>query len=365
MSTAPRLRVVGSGPVALAFGLFSLRQGFAPADVELSSQSDAPPAAVAGRVLALSLGSWQLLSRIATLPRAAAIETVEVSLLGHPGRTRITATELRVPALGYVLRYSTLMDALQRSAQGAGLGRSMPSPPPADTLARDPAAVVVHAEGDTGDGASVREFDQAALLAEVSVDARSDGTAFECFTARGPLALLPLPEPGRHSLVWCDAPEESRRRAGLSPEQLSAELQSAFGWPLGRIALHTQPIVWPMVRRARRVLARGNEVWIGNAAQALHPVAGQGLNLGVRDAFLLAQVLGEAASAGRNLELALDRYLARRRLDRGGTIALTDTLARLFGFAPLRPLQSLALAALDATPAARAALARQFMFGVR
>jgi 2-octaprenyl-6-methoxyphenol hydroxylase len=120
-----------------------------------------------------------------------------------------------------------------------------------------------------------------------------------------------------------------------------------------------------MVRRARRELVAGNEVWIGNAAQSLHPVAGQGLNLGLRDAFELASVLGEARAGRCNLGLALERYRSRRRLDRGSTITLTDTLARIFSLAPLRPLQSVTLSAIDAVPAARTALARQFMYGLR
>jgi len=355
-----RLRVVGSGPVALAFALFARRQGFGPGRLRLE-QFDAPPSpALAARQLAMSLGSWQLLARIARAPQAAAIDTVDVSLLGHPGRTRITAREMRAPALGYVLRYAAILGVLQRAALEAGLSDHAPG-----TEAADSDELVVHAEGDTGDRAAVLAFEQAALLAEVAVEHPREGIAFECFTAHGPLALLPLPEPNRCSLVWCGPPEESRRRAALDAEALQAELQRAFGWTLGRLSVVTPCTVAPMVRRARREITAPGEAWIGNAAQALHPVGGQGLNLGLRDAFLLAACLGEADESGRDVAWALDRYRGRRRVDRSGTIALTDTLARAFGFAPLRPVQSVALAALDLALPARAALARQFMFGVR
>ena len=352
-----RLRIVGSGPVALAFALFATRQGFTPADIDLDLDDSPAPAALAQRVLAISLGSWQLLSRVARPPQSAPIGAVDVWVQGHAGRTRITARESDAPALGYVLRYGALLEALRGAAQAQGLGRAP------DTGAAP--AVVVHAEGDTGADAAVLEFEQAALLAEVSVADEHGSIAFECFTAHGPLALLPLPEPRRYSLVWCATPAESARRAALEPSALAAELLAEFGWALGAIRIEGTPLVWPMARRARRRLVEGNEVWVGNAAQALHPVAGQGLNLGIRDAFLLAHVLGEAVAGRRNLELALETYLKRRRLDRGGTIALTDALARLFSLAPLRPLQSIAIAGLDAAPAVRHGLARQFMFGLR
>lgn len=372
MPTISSLRIIGSGPVALAFALFARRQGFA-ADRILLERFDQPPAAaLAGRQLAMSLGSWQLLSRIAAAPRAAPIEQVDVCVLGHPGRTHITAREMKAQALGFVLRYSDLLGALQHGAQQAGLeGRpaataaSGTSTSTGQAASEAPGEVVVHAEGDTGQDASVREFGQSALLAEVAVEFEHGTTAYECFTAHGPLALLPLPEPRRYSLVWCAPPQESDRRAALAPEALAAELQDAFGWALGRLAIVSPCVVAPMIRRARRQLVEGSAVWIGNAAQALHPVGGQGLNLGLRDAFLLAAALGEADARGAGPLEALADYRQRRRVDRGGTIALTDTLARGFGLAPLRPLQSIALSALDLAPAARAAIARQFMFGLR
>ncbi|HWS75111.1 MAG TPA: FAD-dependent monooxygenase [Quisquiliibacterium sp.] len=356
----PLLHVVGSGPVALAFALFALRQGIDPRRIVLERREDAIPAALAARQLAVSLGSWQLLRRIASAPPAAPIATVDVSVTGHPGRTRITAAEMGVPALGYVLRYAPLLESLRKAAGEAGLFAA-----PADPDAAEHPRLEIHAEGDTGEDAAVLEFEQAALLAEVEVEAQQGATAWECFTPEGPLALLPLPEPRRYSLVWCAAPAESRRRAALAPEDLAAELQSAFGWQLGRVSIASPCFVAPMVRRSRRQTASEREAWIGNAAQMLHPVAGQGLNLGLRDAFLLARCLADADADGRPAGTALTRYASERRVDRQGTIALTDAFARVFTMRPLRPLQSVALSALDLAPPARAALARRLMFGHR
>ena len=381
VSRRSRVRVVGSGPVSMAFACFACRQGIAPDRILLDRAPGPPPPALAGRALALSLGTWQLLARIGRLPRAAPIGTVDVTVSGLPGRVRLTASELGVPALGYVVRYATLVEALERGVAAAGLmytvpgvdganlgSPSTPGAPAADSSAEG-AMLVVHAEGDTGGDVSELAFAQSALLAEVEVEADHAAgpllPAHERFTVAGPLALLPLPEPRRYSLVWCASPEESQRRASLAPEALAAELQNAFGWSLGRLSFWNTPIVAPMVRKARRRIAGDREVWIGNAAQALHPVAGQGLNLGVRDAFLLARCLGQTEADHADETVALASYARTRRLDRSGTIAMTDTLARIFSIRPLRPLQSLTLTALDLMPAARSALARQFMFGFR
>jgi len=362
---ALRLRVIGSGPVALAFAAFARRQGVR-ADAIAIARADAPtPPALAARVLALSLGSWQLLARIARMPAAAPIEAVDVAVSGLPGRTRITARELGVPALGHVVRYGALLDALARAVAGLGVVARADE---AGADAHEP-ALVVHAEGDTGEGASELAFEQSALLAEVRSEPDAPpgaaGTAFERFADHGPLALLPLPEPRRHALVWCDLPAETERRAALPPQALAAELQQAFGWRIGRLSIAGPASVALLVRRARRDLVAGREAWIGNAAQALHPVAGQGLNLGIRDAFLLARCVGDALDAGTDAAPALARYARERRIDRNGTIAVTDALARVFSVRPLRPLQSLTLTALDLLPPAREGLARQFMFGLR
>jgi 2-octaprenyl-6-methoxyphenol hydroxylase len=121
----------------------------------------------------------------------------------------------------------------------------------------------------------------------------------------------------------------------------------------------------PMFRRARRQLVQGRQVWIGNAAQALHPVAGQGLNLGIRDAFELAQQLGNAHAAGTDMLAALQAYARQRRTDRSLSIGLTDALARMFSLDLIRPFQSIALGALDLSPNLRRLVASHFMFGWR
>ena len=369
-----KIRVVGSGPVALAFAALARRQGIAANAIELARHDGQIPSALAQRVLALSQGSWQLLSRFAKLPPCAPIQQVDVVMNALPGRVRLTASEMQVPALGYVVRYATLMHALQQGVQAGGTqAGSLPS----DASAREAASshddtIIVHAQGEASGENDELQFEQAALLAEVqflqnnhSRSGREPLTAFECFTSHGPLALLPLPEPNRYSLVWCDQPQQTDARAALPGPELAQQLQQAFGWKLGQIQGMTSPQVVPMFRRARRQLVQGRQVWIGNAAQALHPVAGQGLNLGIRDAFELAQQLGNAHAAGTDMLAALQAYARQRRTDRSLSIGLTDALARMFSLDLIRPFQSIALGALDLSPNLRRLVASHFMFGWR
>ncbi|HVL57847.1 MAG TPA: hypothetical protein VM491_15215, partial [Burkholderiaceae bacterium] len=182
----PTLRIAGTGPVALACALFLVRRGVPPSRIILDAVGDAAaqaelPPTLARRALAISHGTRQLLERIAPMPAAGVIEEVDVSMPGRLGRTRIRASDLRVPALGYVIRYPALVRSLREAAARASwLPPNSPAPD-----------AVIHAEGDAGENARIREFGQWALLTEVQVRAGSH-VAYERFTDSGPLALLPL-----------------------------------------------------------------------------------------------------------------------------------------------------------------------------
>jgi len=165
------------------------------------------------------------------------------------------------------------------------------------------------------------------------------------------------------ALVWCGRPAASQARMAMSEPDFLAALQSAFGTRMGRFTHIDARAVFPLGLNALQQLVDGRTAAIGNAAQTLHPVAGQGLNLGLRDAYALVDAL---AQHGANPE-ALRDFAARRAGDRRLTIAATDTLARAFtaDFAPLGALRGLALSALDFMPPAKTWLARQMMFGQR
>jgi len=365
-----RLRIEGRGPVAIALRLFLARQGFAPQSIAHDTFAGQLPAAVAARPLALSLGSTHLLSRIVTLPEAASIRTVDVSLAHHAGRTRFRAPDLDAPILGCVVRYAALHRALHTALHAAPRradeATAAPSPFRPSPAVGEADEIVIRADGDPrSPSARTLDFHQSALLAEVLVERDAPGVAFEHFTTQGPLALLPLPEPRRRAVVWCATPQQTARRTLLSPGEFDAELLDAFGNALGALRLAGKRHQAPLQRTLAQRDDDPRRVAIGNAAQALHPVAGQGLNLGLRDAFELAQELGAAHARGAPLEHALARFRRRRVADRTAAVVVTDTLARLFERPALAPIQSLALDVLDWSAPLRNRFARASMFGLR
>lgn len=364
MNPRPSVRIVGTGPVSLLLRGLLARQGFAAGELACDPVPHDLPPWLAQRAIALSLGSWQLLTRVSHPPPAAPITTVEVSLRGAAGRTRLGAEELGTPALGHVVRYDALHRALRESLERNGLAAAGDSPSPIP-LPPSPPPLTIIADGNPGEDGRSKDFDQAALLATVRVSRPQEGAAFERFTEEGPLALLPLPEAGLWSLVWCASTEASRQRLALSVPKLAALLQERFGPSLGELSLCEAPQLAPLHRRLRKRIVEGDEVAIGNAAQALHPVAGQGMNLGFRDAFVLAGMLGDARARGEPPQAALRAFERARRVDRITTVAVTDTLATIFTTSPLHPVQSLALGALDLAGPARRAVTRAFMFGLR
>lgn len=371
------IRIVGSGPVALAFAGFLMREGIEASRIELSG-NDSTHAGPTGtptrkpadggprRYLALSEGSCQLLRRICRVPDGGRIEAIEVALAGRRGVTTIHARDFALDRLGLVVSWTDLIDALQQT---------LPSRPGQHASTLLPEALVVHAEGAPGeDEVDTLDFAQSALLAEVKAEpfaATIASTAFERFDRYGPLALLPIGTTrDRYSLVWCDPAASCERRAALATSDrpaLDAELQHAIGSRLASLSIDSPVEVVALRRKRRRVLARGNSVWIGNASQTLHPVAGQGLNLGLRDAFELARRIGDmnAGDCGTDTAKMLRRFVAERSRDRATTVALTDGLARAFRPASLHGIESALLNLLELAPTLRRPLARTLLFGRR
>lgn len=364
------IQIQGAGPVGLALALWLRRSGW-PADALslLDAQGHAlqpgrtPPPGLASRTLALGLGSLHLLERIVHLRRTAPIRSVEVSMKGYAARTLIEAADHGADQVGAVVRYADLMAVLDE----AWFAASALSP-----SAHEAAMVQVHAEGKIPEDEGVREFRQAALTAELTVHrgVLPSGRAFERFTREGPLAMLPLPEAQRYALVWCAQQDLAQQRAHRPEAVWLAELQEALGPRFGELRLSSAMQVVSLVRRRRShtlqcAMRHGDahQVWIGNAAQSLHPVAGQGLNLGLRDAFELAQVL--LRTRPDHLASALQTWQRLRQRDASRMVTSTDSLATLFTWQALRPAQSLALGALNAATPLRSALARHLMFGLR
>jgi 2-octaprenyl-6-methoxyphenol hydroxylase len=385
--------IVGAGPVGLALaGWLARRSATQALKIALIDAREPEDSIADPRAIAVSHGSRMILEPLRWPADATAIQRIHVSQRGHFGRTLIDHSEHGLPALGYVLRYGSIVHGLAEAVHATAVHwfRSTSAAAPTQdldgvTLPIETAGVtrnlrtriLVNAEGGLfGDqkpakGASssasggTRDYGQTALVGTVSVSAPQPHVAWERFTSQGPIALLPMGgvRGANYALVWCCAPDEAARRAQLSDDAFLLELGAAFGNRMGRFTQIKGRASFPLGLNAVDTLVNGHVVAIGNAAQTLHPVAGQGLNLGLRDAHALA----DALSVEGPTPLALATFAQRRALDRRLTIGATDTLARLFtvDFPPLAALRGFALTALEFVPPVKTALARQMMFGQR
>jgi 2-octaprenyl-6-methoxyphenol hydroxylase len=348
--------VRGAGPVGCATALALCGGRHPVALLRAPSASPALPQ-LRSQPLALSYASRLILERIGVWSRleTTPIETIVVSQAQAFGEARLDARDAQVPALGYVSDYPALAATLLEAVvdRGVALVES------ADAAGNAP-LLTVHAEGQADDAAE-KPYRQHALIADVAVEPAAGSTAFERFTAQGPLALLPLG--GRYGVVWSTSPQRAQALLALGERDFLVELSQAAGPRAGRLVAVSVRSALPLVLRVRRASSAEREVHVGNAAQALHPVAGQGLNLGLRDAWELADLLSRCDDPGAGETLR--RYARRRRFDRAATIAATDSLARLFlGAHPaLRSARGIALSALDLVPPARRFFARRMIFG--
>ncbi len=371
------IAIVGGGPVGLALAAMLAARGIDAVRIALLDAKPVDAAIRDPRSLALSYGSRQLLSQISAWPAAATpITQIHVSRRGSFGRTLIDCEDYALPALGYVCRYGEVVRSLN-AAQASGMLVLRPVRVVDEREFDDrvelqlsddstlTASIMVEAEGGVfGEQAPKRrqrDYGQVALIAAVQADAMPPGRAFERFTDEGPLALLPQDD--AYSLVWCTRPATAERLQALDDEAFLAELQRAFGHRVGRFTRASARVAYPLGLNARSE-AGTRSIAIGNASQTLHPVAGQGLNLGLRDASVLASMLARDPTPA-----SLTRYEAARRTDRGTTVTLTDLMARVFAsapdHAPSQNLLALSLGALDVLPGARRLLAEQMMFGSR
>jgi 2-octaprenyl-6-methoxyphenol hydroxylase len=334
----------GAGPVGctLALALAGSRH-----TVRLVDRAGA--ALPAFRPIALSQASRLILERIGAWGAfpATPIASIHVSQAGAFGRARMDAADAGVPALGYVTQYADLVAALRaRLAIEAGDAGEV--------------RCTVHAEGSAGE-ARERGYGREGVVARVEAQPASRATAYERFTHEGPLALLPLA--GQWAAVWSMRPERAASIVGAPARDFLDSLQRAFGERAGRFTAVHERARAPLALRVRASRIAIREVYIGNASQTLHPVAGQGLNLGLRDAWDLAQILRDAADAGDARALA--HFAAQRRFDAAATIGATELLARGFlGDNTLaRAARGVALTGFDLLPPVRRFFARRMIFG--
>lgn len=381
------IAILGAGPVGRVLALMLARVAPDPARIALLAGAAPAPAMPAAavpaadpRVLAMNHGSRVLLESLHAWPeRSADIRNIHVSQRGRLGRTVIQNTDFGVPQLGSVVAYSGLHAKLDECVAASGV--TVLTGPAAQVDSQDADGVRIMQGGETlrcqvavqSDGAGAtdlrRDYGQHAVLTTAHATLPRRGWAWERFTAEGPLALLPHPQtPDAYSVVWCSAPDRAAELAALDNAAFSKALSAAFGDRLGRLSSQAPRHVFPLALAARRAQVQGRVAAIGNAAQTLHPVAGQGLNLGLRDAARLAQALaGWLARPEASPTALLAEFAQARQVDRVITAGLTDLMPRVFatGLAPVEHACGLALLGMDLASPLRAPLAQHLLQGFR
>lgn len=374
--------IAGGGPVGAALALALEGSGHSVILTEARGADSGGARGVAAgdaRAIALSHASRLILERLhawSELP-VTPIETIHISQQGGFGRTLIRAADCDVPALGYVAAYDELQHCLlaapctARRLFGAKLTRFDGSIAVVQTQQGERAfapRLTVFADGArVADGGAAPSYDkdyrQTAVVASVRTAQAHRGRAWERFTPEGPLALLP--HATGYALVWTTDPQRGARLVALDTTAFLAELQTAFGGRLGAFIEAGERSAFPLALRYRREETRPRSLAIGNAAQTLHPVAGQGFNLGLRDAWELARLARDACDPGS--EGFIDGYRRARSLDRRAGIRFTDSLVGLFSNADalLGLGRGAGLLALDLLPFARRFVARRMIYGAR
>ncbi|GAA69929.1 MULTISPECIES: 2-octaprenyl-6-methoxyphenyl hydroxylase [Pseudoalteromonas] len=317
-------------------------------------------------------------------PYTAAIKKVSVSDRGHFGKAHINCDEFAKPSLGYVVEVNPFGRALHLRLTQSNITLLCPDSVTAieqtlhsNTLTLQSgeqlnAALLVIADGAQsptrsllGLGFNTQPYEQGAIIANVEVAGGHNNHAFERFTQNGPMALLPMSN-NRYSLVWCMRQDQVEQHMALNEQDFISALQSAFGYRGGQFTKVGMRTSYPLVYGQVESLIAHRTVVIGNAAHAIHPIAGQGFNLGLRDVQVLSNLI---ANSQHDLgSYAFTREYSKKRSDDIKTVmSLTDALVRLFSNSSrvLALGRSIGLFSMDLFPALKAPLAKQLMGQVK
>jgi len=377
----------GMAGATLALAVSHLTQGkLAVTLIEAQEPASRTHPGYDGRAIALAEGSSQQLSAINLWPAlkecATPITHVHVSDRGHASFVSLDAEDYQIPALGHVVELHDIGQRLFKLLQKAP-GVRVICPAKVAKVERTQqqvsvlldngesltAQLLVAADGSRSAVAAscgvqwrTQDYQQLAVIANVSTAQPHQGRAFERFTEHGPLALLPMSQ-GRSSLVWCHPLSQQARVDGWNDRQFLDELQKAFGWRLGRFTHVGRRHSYPLALQSASQHVSHRLALVGNAAQTLHPIAGQGFNLGIRDVMSLAETVAAAWRAQQDVGSysVLQRYQQRRQPDAAATIGITDSLVRLFAnrYTPLVLGRNLGLMVMDSLPLARNLLAER------
>jgi len=387
ISTSENIVIVGGGPVGMVLSLLLAKNDIASTVLEVRKQGAANHDT---RALALSygtrrilekLGIWQSLSAYAT-----AINTIHVSQKGSLGRSVLQATDYQQEALGYVLSYGALCTVLNAELQRFPMAKFIDEAQ-AEAITYDAnqatirynrqseifqlnSQLAVLADGGrsleeaAGLKRETKEYGHDALITKVSAELPHHNVAYERFTSDGPMALLPNGERD-FSLVWTGKKALISPLLDLSDAEFLTQFHTQFGDRVGRFLTVEKRMTFPLKLSQLQEVSTPHLVVIGNAAQTMHPVAGQGFNVGLRDAEVLAQQILNTAAGGIGTKEMLAAYRASRKTDTKNGLLFTDFLVNIFsndilGFAKLR---STGLGLFDIVKPVKRHLVRKMSFG--
>ncbi|MEW8038995.1 MAG: 2-octaprenyl-6-methoxyphenyl hydroxylase [Candidatus Thiodiazotropha endolucinida] len=385
------LLIVGGGMVGASLAHAVSGQGLRIGVIEAWPFDSSAQPSFDDRVLALSWGSRIILQAMGVWDdiqvAAEPILNIHISDRGHFGFTRLNHLDEGVEALGYVvtaraLGQALLPDLVNHDAIKMICPARLKSFAVSDRdvevrIGQDDGELVLNTRllvaADGGDSL-VRQFlsiplkeksyGQTAIIANLRAEQAHRGIAYERFTNTGPLALLPMCD-DRLSMVWTAKDDQVAELMALRDEAFLLRLQDRFGYRLGRLSELGKRVAYPLRLRQAVEQVSSRVALIGNAAHAIHPVTGQGFNLGLRDVAVLADLVSDAAQRGQDpgdIEL-LKEYESWRKKDQNSVAMITDSLARFFAnpFGPLRLVRNLGMVGLDVVPSMKHLVARQFM----
>ncbi len=384
MAEKDNIVIVGGGPVGNVLALALQQQNIAfnvlEARAKGASHKDT-------RALALSYGSRLILEKLGVWDdvsgKATAINIIHISQRGGLGRTKLTAAEHGLEAIGYVLPYGALMEALdaQLDLNNMLYEAEATEIKPSQTLAevnftqskqaqtlQSPLLIVADGGRSLGEIAGIKketkEYGHDALVTKVTAELPHNNIAYERFTPSGPMALLPNGSTG-FSLVWTGLQANIHALAGLDDLRFLKQLHEAFGDRVGKFLSVEKRMSFPLKLSTLKPTTAPHIVVIGNAAQTMHPVAGQGFNVGLRDAWTLADSISNTPPKNWGDAEMLANYGQQRKRDTRGGILFTDLLVNVFGneIIGLQAARGLGLGALQLMSPIKNLLVSKMSFG--
>ena len=374
--------IIGGGPVgaALAIALSGNDLKVVLLEARMTETNTTDP-----RALALAYGSRLLLQRLRAwdaLPDISGISTIAITQKHSSGHALLQADELNVPEMGYVLPYTALHTALQSVLHDSDVDCRYGAVVESLEQSSEQASIRYQRDGQehvlttklavVADGGrlleashppEITDFGQSGIIAHVTCTSPRPGYAFEHFTPQGPMALLPYRD--GYELVLTAAHEAAEQMMQWDDRTFLAFLQQHFGNAVGDFIAIGKRSCYPLRLKRAPDITLPHTVLIGNAAQTLHPVAGQGFNMGIRDAWELAQAILDSAPHNIGSAAMCKAYRESRRIDRNAGITFTSGLVRIFSndLPLMKPVRSAALTLLDHLSPVKRFVAKRMMYG--